>query len=125
MNLLIDTHILLWWLADDSALSFKARSLISDECNLIFVSTASIWEIIIKKAIGKLEAPDNIEETLKENQFRELPITLRHVIAIGHLPNHHKDPFDRMLIAQAKCETLTLMTADEKLTFYEVSHVKV
>jgi PIN domain nuclease of toxin-antitoxin system len=125
LNFLIDTHILLWWLADDSALSFKARTLISDENSIIFVSVASIWEMIIKKALGKLKTPDDFEKVLKENNIKELPITLQHVITIGHLPNHHKDPFDRMLVAQAKCETLTLITADEKLTFYDVSHMKV
>jgi PIN domain nuclease of toxin-antitoxin system len=125
LNFLIDTHILLWWLADDSALSLKTRELISDENNLIFVSAASIWEMIIKKTLGKLKAPDDVEEVLKENNFKELPITVQHSIAVGYLPNYHKDPFDRMLVAQAKCEKLTLITADEKLTFYEVSHMKV
>jgi PIN domain nuclease of toxin-antitoxin system len=125
LNFLIDTHILLWWLADHPSLSSKARKLISNENNLIFVSMASIWEMIIKKAIGKLKTPDNIDNVLKENDFKELPIKLEHVIAVGHLPNYHKDPFDRMLLAQAKCETLTLITSDEKLTIYEISHVKV
>jgi PIN domain nuclease of toxin-antitoxin system len=125
LNFLIDTHILLWWLADHSALSSKASTLISDENNIIFVSVASIWEMIIKKALGKLKAPDDVEKVIKENNFKELPITLQHVIALDHLPNYHKDPFDRILVAQAKCEALTLITADEKLTFYEVSHMKV
>jgi PIN domain nuclease of toxin-antitoxin system len=125
LNFLIDTHILLWWLADDSALSSKASTLISDENNMIFVSVASIWEMIIKKALGKLKAPNDVEKVIKENNFKELPITLQHVIALDHLPNYHKDPFDRILVAQAKCEALTLITADEKLTLYEVSHMKV
>ena len=121
---LLDTHVLLWWLADDPSLSPKARSLIGDEKNLVFVSAASVWEIVIKKALKKLEAPDDLEAALEENNFKELPITLRHALAIGHLPNHHQDPFDRMLVAQAKCEFLTLITADEKLMRYEVSLVQ-
>ena len=125
MNLLIDTHILLWWLADHPALSIEARSLISNAKNLIFVSTASVWEIIIKKSIGKLKAPDDIEKVLQENNFKELSMTLEHVLMIGNLPNHHHDPFDRMLIAQAKCNRLTLITADAKLALYDVHHIMV
>ncbi len=121
---LLDTHVLLWWLADDASLSSKARALIGDENNLVFVSTASAWEIVIKKALGKLKAPDNLEAALEENNFKELPITIRHALAIGHLPIHHQDPFDRMLVAQAKCESLTLITADEKLLHYDVPFVK-
>jgi PIN domain nuclease of toxin-antitoxin system len=121
---LLDTHVLLWWLADDPALSTKARHVISDEKNIIFVSAASAWEITIKKALGKLEAPDALEEALQENNFKELPITLQHVLAIQGLPHHHGDPFARILIAQAKCESLTLITADEKLVGYEVALLK-
>ncbi len=125
MNFLIDTHVLLWWLADDLALSVKARNLISDGNHLIFVSSASVWEIIVKKSIGKLKAPDDIEKVLKENSFKELSITLQHVLMIENLPYHHRDLFDRMLIAQAKCDKLTLITADKKLALYDVIHIMV
>ena len=122
---LLDTHILIWWLADDRQLKKIARSLIVDRNNLIFVSAASTWEIMIKKSLGKLEAPDNLAEILDENHFKILPITLQHTLVIGQLPKHHHDPFDRMLLAQAKSESLTLITADEKLTCYDVAHLKV
>jgi len=125
LNYLIDTHVLLWWLADDPVLTKTARNFIGNEENLIFVSAASVWEIIIKKAIGKLEAPDDIDLILKENNFKELPMTLTHVMMIANLPNHHHDPFDRMLIAQAKCERMTLITADAKLALYDVLQLKV
>jgi PIN domain nuclease of toxin-antitoxin system len=125
LRILLDTHILLWWLADDPSLSKKAKLLISDEKNFVFVSVASGWEITIKKALGKLEAPDNLEEVLKENCFKDLPITLQHVLATGQLPMHHHDPFDRILVAQAKCESLTLLTADKKIMLYDVPHVPV
>lgn len=125
MKILLDTHILLWWLGDDPMLSKKARSLISDKKNLVFVSAASTWEVMIKKALGKLEVPENLIEILKDNHFKHLPITLEHTMTIAQLPKHHHDPFDRMLVAQSNCESLTLMTADEKLTFYDVSHLKV
>lgn len=124
MTFLLDTHVLLWWLSDDPSLSAKVRELVSDETNLIFVSAASAWEIVIKKSLGKLVAPDDLEEAFKRNDFKELPMTLQHVLMIGQIPNHHKDPFDRMLIAQAKCEGLTLITADEKLTLYNIPLIR-
>ncbi len=125
MKILLDTHILLWWLADDPLLSKKARTLIIDKKNIVFISAATTWEMMIKKALGKLEAPENIVEMIKDNQFKDLSITLAHTLAIGELPKHHHDPFDRMLVAQAKCESLTLITADEKITAYDVQHIKV
>jgi PIN domain nuclease of toxin-antitoxin system len=125
LKILLDTHILLWWLADDPLLSKKARSLITDKKNLVFISAATTWEMMIKKALGKLETPDNIAEMIKENNFKELPITLAHTLTIGQLPKLHHDPFDRMLVAQAKYESLTLITADEKLTAYDVNHLKI
>ena len=125
MNILLDTHILLWWLADNKALSKKGRSLISDEKNMIFVSAATAWEIIIKKALGKLTAPDNLKEALLENNFKDLSMTLAHTEAIKNLPLIHHDPFDRMLIAQAKCESLTLLTADEKFGQYNCQMIQV
>lgn len=125
MSFLLDTHVFLWWLADNSKLSSKARTIIENENNLIFVSIASIWEIIIKKSLGKLKTPDNLEKIIPENDFKELFITLKHVLALQQLPNYHHDPFDRMLLAQAKSESLTIITADEKLTTYDVHYIKV
>lgn len=120
MTYLLDTHVLLWWLAEDSALSSKAQALISDKRNVIFVSAASIWEIVIKKALGKLHVPEDLESIFQKTHFQELPMTACHAIAIEHLPHHHRDPFDRMLIAQAKCDGLTLITVDQKIKLYDV-----
>lgn len=124
MILLLDTHVLLWWLADDPSLSPKARSLINDENHFVFVSAASAWEIVIKSALGKLEAPSDLENVMKKSNFKDLPISLHHALAIKNLPNHHADPFDRILVAQAMCESLTLLTADEKLMQYDVAFIK-
>ncbi len=124
MSFLLDTHVLLWWLADDPSLSTKARSLIEDENRLAFVSAASSWEIVIKKALRKLQAPDDLENRLKESNFKYLPITLHHTLAIQNLPNHHADPFDRILAAQAMCESLTLITSDKKLMQYDIAFIK-
>lgn len=113
--------MLLWWLAEDSALSSKAQALISDKRNVIFVSAASIWEIVIKKALDKLRVPEDLESIFQKTHFQELSMTACHAIAIEHLPHHHRDPFDRMLIAQAKCDGLTLITVDQKIKLYDVS----
>ena len=120
MNLLLDTHPLLWWLEDNPTLSEKARNVIADVGNVVFVSAASAWEIAIKKSLGKLEVPDDLDEVVKANGFEELPIGIPHALAVGALPPHHKDPFDRMLIAQAKIEHLTLVTRDESVKQYGI-----
>lgn len=119
-RLLLDTHVLLWWLADDPKLGPKARAVIGDGANEIYVSAASSWEIAIKKRCGKLEGPDDIDGIVEEERFTKLPITLYHGEAAGGLPDHHKDPFDRMLIAQAQAEGLTILTVDEKIRRYGV-----
>jgi PIN domain nuclease of toxin-antitoxin system len=118
MIVLLDTHILLWWLADDSCLSDTARRLIADEATVVFVSAATAWEIAIKKAAGKLEAPDDLELALNANRFEALPITIPHAQAAGRLPRHHDDPFDRMLVAQAQVEGIRLLTHDRRLAAY-------
>lgn len=118
MNIILDTHILLWWLSDDRKLSEEARQLISDIDNIIFISAATVWEMSIKKALGKLKAPDNFEEILIENDLEALPINLKHAELAGSLPNHHYDPFDRMLIAQAITENINLLTHDKTLLKY-------
>jgi PIN domain nuclease of toxin-antitoxin system len=119
MNLLLDTHILLWWLAEGPQLSKTDRAHITD-ARAVYVSAASAWEISIKKSAGKLDAPDNLAEVLQTNRFKELPVTLEHAVAAGKLPRHHGDPFDRMLLAQARSESLTLMTHDSRLDKYGV-----
>ncbi len=99
MSYLLDTHTLLWWLSENLLLSTQAKKIISTPQNLIFVSAVSAWEISIKKAIGKLEAPDDLEQAIAYNNFTPLEINIRDGILAGQLPNHHNDPFDRMLIA--------------------------
>ncbi|MFC1735675.1 type II toxin-antitoxin system VapC family toxin [Candidatus Hydrogenedentota bacterium] len=123
MNLLLDTHALLWWLDDDPALSHEAREIISGPDRDVYVSAATAWEISIKKALGKLETPDDLEAALLANAFQELPITIAHATAAEQLPNHHSDPFDRMLVAQAKVEGLTLVTRDKNIARYRIALV--
>lgn len=125
MSYLLDTHILLWWLSDDSKLSAKARQLIENPKNTFFVSSASAWEIAIKKALGKLEAPNDLETALAANNFIPLNISVSHALTVGKLPQHHLDPFDRMLVPQAKLEGLTILTHDPVFKKYPVSTVMV
>ena len=117
MNLLLDTNILLWWLADSPRLSGDARKMITSS-PVVYVSAATTWEIEIKRALGKLKAPENLEQELSANHFVPLAITVEHSIAAAKLPRHHDDPFDRMLIAQASLEGLTLVTSDRRLEDY-------
>jgi PIN domain nuclease of toxin-antitoxin system len=120
MSLLLDTHILLWWLSDDPMLPAAAREAIASPENEVIVSAASAWEIAIKKAVGRLDAPDGLIEAVEANDFETLPITLAHAIAAGTLPPHHSDPFDRMLIAQARTDGLTLISIDKRFPQYDV-----
>jgi len=119
VRLLLDTHALLWWLADDG-LTDPARDAIADPANLVMVSAASAWEISIKKALGKLQAPDDIERQVDDGGFTPLPISIAHGLDAGQLPRHHEDPFDRMLIAQAIAEGLTIVTHDKRFSQYAV-----
>ena len=121
MILSIDTHVLLWWLADDVTLSQTIRATISDGKNLVFVSAAAAWEMVIKSALGKLDIPSDLEAALTANRFQPLPITIPHARAVVDFPHHHNDPFDRLLIAQAKVEGLTLVTRDGQNKNYDVS----
>jgi len=120
-RLLLDTHVLLWWLADDEALGSEAREIISDGMNEVYVSAASTWEISIKRALGKLEAPDDMDAIVEKERFLKLPITLYHGQMAGQLPPCHKDPFDRLLIAQAIREQMTLLSSDDMFSKYGVS----
>ena len=120
MNLLLDTHVLLWWLDDHSTLSKKIKAVIADGKNPVFVSAVVIWEITIKQALGKLEIPRNFRRVLDDQPFEMLDITVEHAHAVGDLPAYHRDPFDRMLVAQAKLERLTLVTRDIRLKKYKI-----
>ncbi len=124
MSLLLDTHALLWWLDDNPTLSREARASIGDPQHNVYVSAASAWEISIKKALGKLEAPGDLDAALSANAFQALPITVPHATAAGQLPNHHSDPVDRMLVAQANLEGLVLITRDESIAKYDVAVLK-
>ena len=120
MNLLLDTHTLIWALEDNPSLSELARVAIVDGENMVFVSAVSVWEISIKKALGKLEAPDTLLDEIERIRFTPLDITLEHADRAGKLPAIHMDPFDRMLIAQAQSEQLTLVTRDAEIQKYQV-----
>jgi len=120
VRLLLDTRALLWWLADEG-LTDQARDAIADPNNLVMVSAASAWEISIKKALGKLAAPDDLERQIDESGFAPLSIGIAHGLAAGQLPRHHDDPFDRMLIAQAFGEALTIVTHDKRFSEYGVA----
>lgn len=120
MRLLLDTHVLLWCLADDPTLPENVRATVVDPSNSVFVSAASGWEIAIKKAIGKLEAPDDLLEAISLCRFEAMPITLAHAMKAGFLPRHHDDPFDRMLVAQSILEGCTLVTRDRRLNAYGI-----
>lgn len=124
MNLLLDTHTLIWALENHPALSGNARDAIIDGHNMVFVSSASAWEISIKKTMGKLKAPDNLAEEIKFHRFTPLNMNFDHAKLAGELPDIHKDPFDRMLIAQAIIEKLTLVTRDSKIAKYNVKLLK-
>ena len=120
MTILLDTHILLWWLADDKRLPPHAAVAIEDPDTEVVVSSASAWEISIKQASGRLEAPDDLLDAIAANDFRSLAITAAHAVAAGRLPPHHADPFDRMLIAQAQIEAFTLVSVDARFADYDV-----
>lgn len=120
MRLLLDTQPLLWWLFDLPLLRTSAREAIANPDNQVHVSAVSAVEIATKQTIGKLEAPADLEQQVTANWFVPLPITIGHGLAVGDLPLHHHDPFDRLLVAQARCEGLTLVTSDRRLSEYDV-----
>ena len=124
MRLLLDTRVLLWWLDDNPALGREARDLIGVGRNEVFVSAVSAAEVAIKSSVGKLRVPEDLEEQLDRNAFTPLPLRVRHGLALGDLPMHHRDPFDRLLIAQATCEDLTVVTADRAFVAYDVRIVE-
>lgn len=125
MNLLLDTHAFLWAIDDNPNLSQEARAAITDGNNIVFVSAATAWEISIKKAIGKLTVPrGSYLDELSVHRFMPLDITTEHALAVENLPQHHQDPFDRLLIAQAQIEKLTLVTRDPRIKQYTVQVIE-
>jgi PIN domain nuclease of toxin-antitoxin system len=118
LRLLLDTHLLLWWLEASPSLSAQAAEMIRDPENTVYVSAVSLWEIWLKQSLGKLRLPVDFTERLAAESFESLPLLASHTRQVGLLPWHHRDPFDRMLVAQALAEKLLLLTADEKLTAY-------
>jgi PIN domain nuclease of toxin-antitoxin system len=124
VRLLLDTHALLWWLADNRKLGPRARAAIADPRSTIWVSAASAWEIAIKAALGRLDLAEPAEVCLpreiERNHFTPLPVTVGHALAVAGLPSHHSDPFDRILVAQAQLENLTIVTADKAFARYDV-----
>lgn len=120
MRLLLDTHAFLWWVSDFRHIAESARQVIADPDSEVFVSAVSGWEIAIKKAKGRLAAPDNLAAVVEEKRFAHLPLTFDHAERAATLPPHHRDPFDRMLIAQARAEGLVLVTRDSRIPLYDV-----
>jgi PIN domain nuclease of toxin-antitoxin system len=119
VSLLLDTHVVLWWLTDDPTLADDIKARLDHEPE-VYVSPATIWEVTIKQSMGKLAGPADLPERIRDSGFRELPISVEHAMAAGRLPLIHRDPFDRMLVAQARCEELTLVTRDPHCHKYEV-----
>jgi PIN domain nuclease of toxin-antitoxin system len=124
MSLLLDTHVVLWWLTDDPTLADEIKERLDHEPD-VYVSPATIWEAAIKQSIGKVDKPADLAEHIRDSGFRHLNITAEHAIVAGRLPLIHRDPFDRMLIAQARVEHLTLVTRDAEILKYDVETLAV
>ncbi len=118
--LLLDTHALLWSVGDEQLLSPAAHEVVSAGVVPAYVSAASIWEIAIKRASGKLVVPEDLLEKVAVARFIELEVTFEHALRAGALPLHHRDPFDRMIVAQAQSEGLTVVSADPRMAAYDV-----
>lgn len=119
--LLLDTHVILWYMEDNQRLGLEIRRTMEQAAPQVFVSIASVWEMSIKHALGKLQVPANLGQTLTATGVQLLAITLAHALAAGALPRHHRDPFDRMLVAQAQLNGLTLVTHDARMRPYDVT----
>ena len=120
---MLDTHAALWWLSGDERIGDDAARQLTDDTNQVLLSATVVWEVAIKRALGKLEAPEDLVGTLLGAGARPLPITLEHAAAVETLPWHHSDPFDRMLVAQAQAEDAALVSRDEILKPYGVALV--
>ena len=127
MKCLLDTHAFIWLITEDAKLSIAARNCILDSRTNLYLSSASVWEIIIKSSLGKLKLSGNtqsfITRQLAVNLIEELPITFKHAFHLQNLPDHHKDPFDRMLVAQALSEKLPIITIDQEIARYPVKTI--
>lgn len=124
MRALLDTHAFLWWITNDPRLSKKVREIISDGENELFLSVASGWEMAIKAGLERLQLPSNLEHFILEqmalNAIESLPVQMSHALHVYKLPAHHRDPFDRMLIAQAQLQNLPILTVDPQIARYSV-----
>jgi len=123
MRVLLDTHVLLWWLADSKSLRAADKRLIASPKSLVYVSAASVWEVEIKRALGKIELPTDWADHLEDGGFRLLSVTCQHALQVTKLPPVHRDPFDRMLVAQAQVEGLVLLTYDSLVKKYGASEL--
>ncbi|MCH8093995.1 MAG: type II toxin-antitoxin system VapC family toxin [Chloroflexi bacterium] len=127
MKLIVDTQVFLWWLVDDPALSGRARRIMRDAGNTLYLSAVSAWEIAIKAALGRLELSGEptlvIPEQMAANSIEPLPVQISHALHVYSLPAHHRDPFDRMLVAQSQIEGLPIITSDVRIGQYEVEVV--
>ncbi|WP_439564224.1 type II toxin-antitoxin system VapC family toxin [Microcella sp.] len=123
MRALLDTNALLWWLKEPDRLSREQYDAIADDRHDIAVSAISVAEIAIKTSIGKLTGADGITEWIARQGFRELPLANRHALVLADLPLHHRDPFDRMLVAQCIADDLVLLTGDRRLTAYPITTI--
>ncbi|MFZ3064539.1 MAG: type II toxin-antitoxin system VapC family toxin [Nitrospirota bacterium] len=124
MKALLDTHVFLWWVMDDERLTPYIRDFISDEGNDLFLSSTSCWEIAIKTKMGRLKLPGNPEKFIPDqmiaNNITGLPIQSFHALHVYNLPDHHRDPFDRILVAQASIERIPIITSDPLFADYDV-----
>ena len=125
MSFLLDSHVSLWWLEDSPKIGGKLRGILADPQVRVLVSAASVWEIGMKQALGKLRAPESVVDLMQEEGFEELAITARHAEAAARLPPLHRDPFDRMLVARADFDQLTLVTYDGAIRVYDVNVLMV
>ncbi|MFE2290274.1 type II toxin-antitoxin system VapC family toxin [Streptomyces sp. NPDC059452] len=119
MRLLLDTHVILWWLGDSDELTDQVKDLLDTEPS-VHLSAVSAWEIAIKQSLGKLDGPADLAERVRDSQFTALPITAGHGVRAGRLPALHRDPFDRILVAQAQTEGMTIVTRDKWIPRYDV-----
>jgi len=124
MKALLDTHAFIWWVTDDSQLSSTARSIIAEPRNILFLSAASAWEIVIKVRLRKLNLPEHpktyVPSRLTINRFESLPIRMVHALQVANLPELHRDPFDRIIIAQSQVEKMPIVTVDSLMTQYPI-----
>ncbi len=123
MKLLLDTHAALWWLSDDDRITEHVGRHLTDETNQVLLSAVVVWELAIKRSLGKLDAPDDLVSILLDAGAQPLPVTLDHAAAVETLPWHHRDPFDRMLVAQAVTEDAAIVSRDQPFSEYGVSIV--